>query len=125
VPHQFFAILLLCDSHKIVEELNPDYLQGNLLFFTGRSESSKRHKEAVMEFFVCPCTKTGHIILDGNDQGPNKDSSGKLLTKQCNAGFHTISLKLSSGVACSPLQAHVDIYDTDPISPREVPFQCA
>jgi hypothetical protein len=77
-----------------------------------------------MEFFVCPCSKTGNIILDGNDQGPNKNSVGTLLTKQCKAGFHTISLRLTSGEACYPLQAHVDIHDTDPISPREVPFQC-
>jgi uncharacterized protein YbaR (Trm112 family) len=125
VPLQFFVILLLRNSFKLAKDWNLDYLPCTVFFFTRGSKPRKRYEEAVMEFFVCPCTKTGHIILDGNDQGPNKDSSGKLLTKQCNAGFHTISLKLSSGVACSPLQAHVDIYDTDPISPREVPFQCA
>ena len=46
-----------------------------------------------MEFFQCFCPVTGRVILDGNDQGPSKDSDGNLLTKQCNAGLHTISLQ--------------------------------
>lgn len=78
-----------------------------------------------MEFFVCPCSGTGNVILDGNDQGPNKDSSGGLLTKQCNAGLHTISLQCTAGKICIPAQTTVAIINTDPISPMEVPFRCA
>ena len=77
-----------------------------------------------MEFFVCPCTETGNVILDGNDQGSNMDSSGNLLTKQCNAGLHTISLNCPSGKKCLPTQVKIEIEDTDPISPMEVPFKC-
>ena len=77
-----------------------------------------------MEFFVCPCPVTGNVILDGNNQGPNKDSSGKLLTKMCNEGLHTISLQCPSGQTCIPPQVTTVIENTDPISPKEVPFQC-
>lgn len=77
-----------------------------------------------MEFFVCPCPATGNVILDGNDQGPNKDGSGNLLTKQCNAGLHTIALKCKAVNTCSPPQVTVVIKNTDPISPMEVAFQC-
>ncbi len=77
-----------------------------------------------MEFFVCPCPVTGNVILDGNDQGTNKDSAGNLQTKQCNEGLHTISLRFPDGKKCSPLQVNVVIKDTDPISPMEVVFQC-
>jgi hypothetical protein len=77
-----------------------------------------------MEFFVCPCLATGNVILNGNDQGPNKDSSGKLLTKQCNEGRHIIALQCLTGKICSPPQVTIVIKDTDPISPMEVPFQC-
>ncbi len=77
-----------------------------------------------MEFFVCPCSETGNVILDGNDQGPNKDGSGGLLTKQCNAGLHTISLQCAAGKTCSPPQVSVVIENTDPISPKVVAFQC-
>jgi hypothetical protein len=77
-----------------------------------------------MEFFVCPCPATGNIILDGNDQGINKDKFGNLLTKQCNAGLHKITLKCSNGKICLPGQVEIEIKDTDPISPMEVTFQC-
>jgi hypothetical protein len=77
-----------------------------------------------MEFFVCPCTEIGNVILDGIDQGPNKDDAGNLLTKQCNAGIHTITLQSPNGKKCSPPQAKIEIKDTNPISPLEVPFQC-
>ncbi len=76
-----------------------------------------------MEFFVCPCPVTGDIILDGIDQGPNKDGSG-LLTKQCNAGLHNISLRCPTGKKCSPLQVTIALRNTDPISPIEVAFRC-
>ena len=77
-----------------------------------------------MEFFVCSCPATGNVILDGNDQGPNKDDSGNLQTKQCNAGLHTIVLQCPVGKPCSPPQVTVVIENTDPISPMEVTFQC-
>ena len=76
------------------------------------------------EFFVCPCPATGNIILDGHDQGLNKYASGKLWTKQCGTGLHRISLQCRGGKACSPVEVVVEIKDTDPISPMEVPFQC-
>lgn len=75
-----------------------------------------------MEFFQCNCPVTGTVILDGHDQGPNKDSAGNLLTKQCNAGLHNVALRCPVGKACPPQQ--VEIKDTDPISPMEVLFQC-
>lgn len=78
-----------------------------------------------MEFFRCPCPVIGNIILDGKDQGPNKDGAGKLWTKQCNAGLHTITLQCPAGKTCSPKQVKIEITNTDPISPLEVPFQCA
>jgi len=77
-----------------------------------------------MEFFQCPCPKRGNVILDGNDQGPNKDDEGQLLPKKCNAGLHTIALRCSDGKQCSPQFVKVEIKDTDPISPMEVSFQC-
>lgn len=77
-----------------------------------------------MEFFVCPCPATCNVILDGIDQGPNMDSSGNLLTKQCNAGLHTISLNCPGGKKCFPAQVEIEVMDTDPISPLEVPFKC-
>jgi hypothetical protein len=77
-----------------------------------------------MEFFVCPCPATGNVILDGNDQGPNKDGSGRLLTKMCNKGLHTIALQCPAGQTCFPPQISTVIEKTDPISPMEVPFQC-
>ena len=77
-----------------------------------------------MEFFRCPCPLTGNVVLDGADLGPNKDGSGKLLTKMCNAGLHTISLLCPGGKRCNPLQVTIEIQDTDPISPLEVAFQC-
>jgi hypothetical protein len=77
-----------------------------------------------MEFFVCPCPATGNVILNGNDQGPNKDGSGCLLTKQCNQGLHTVALKCPAGKTCIPQQVTVVIEKTNPISPMEVAFQC-
>ncbi|MGA3208070.1 MAG: hypothetical protein ABSE05_09610 [Syntrophales bacterium] len=74
------------------------------------------------EFFQCPCSGKGDVILDGSNEGPNKDDADNLLPKQCNAGQHVISLECSSGRRCSPKQ--VEIKDTDPISPMQVAFQC-
>ena len=78
----------------------------------------------IVEFFQVPCSGKGDVILDGKNQGPNKDAAGKLLPMQCNTGWHIISLKCSNGKKCSPKQVEVEIKDTDPISPMEVPFKC-
>ncbi|RQW88115.1 MAG: hypothetical protein EHM79_06365 [Geobacter sp.] len=75
-----------------------------------------------MEFFQCPCPQRGEVKLDGKDQGPNKDDAGNLLVKQCNRGLHFVSLQCSDGKEC--VSRLVQITDTDPISPLEVPFQC-
>ena len=77
-----------------------------------------------MEFFICPCSATGNVILDGVDQGPNKDGNGNLLPKQCNEGFHAISLKCPNGKNCSPSRVEMQIARTNPISPLKVPFEC-
>jgi len=77
-----------------------------------------------MEFFVCRSTVKGNVILDGQDQGPNQDASGKPLTMQCNAGVHNVSLVLGNGKSCTPQSARIDIKNTNPISPLEVPFSC-
>jgi hypothetical protein len=77
-----------------------------------------------VEFFVCPCKVTARVILDGKDQGPNKDAAGKLRTIQCNAGLHSVSLQGLSGKAVTPAKVKVAIKNTDPISPMEVPFEC-
>ena len=77
-----------------------------------------------MEFFQCPCPERGNVILDGKDQGPNKDATGNLLTKMCSAGLHRIALQCPDGKQCIPKQIEIEIRDTDPISPMEVPFQC-
>lgn len=77
-----------------------------------------------MEFFLCRCPVTGRVILDGSDQGPNRDSAGNLLTKQCNAGLHTIALQCPDGKKCSRPRVKIEIKDTDPISPVEVAFKC-
>lgn len=77
-----------------------------------------------MEFYQCSCPGTGRVILDGIDQGPNKDSAGNLLTKQCDAGPHTISVLYDAGNTCSPAQIKIEIKDTDPISPMEIVFNC-
>ena len=77
-----------------------------------------------MEFFQCICPVTGRVLLDGSDQGPNKDISGSLLTKQCNAGLHVIALQFPDGEKCSPPLVLIEIRDTDPISPMEVAFTC-
>lgn len=78
-----------------------------------------------MEFFVCPCSATGDVILDDSDQGPNMDDCGTLLTKMCNEGLHTVSLQCRDGRVCYPAAVHVVITGTDPINPMVVPFQCA
>lgn len=75
-----------------------------------------------MEFFQCPCPETGNVLIDGNNQGPNKDGAGKLQTKMCNAGLHWISLECRGGKKCG--QKLVDVVETDPVMPMEVPFQC-
>ena len=77
-----------------------------------------------MEFFQCLCSVTGRVILDGIDQGPNKDSDGNLKTLQCNAGLHTISLRCPDGKKSSPPLVTIEIKDTDPIAPLEVSFKC-
>ncbi len=73
-----------------------------------------------MEFFNCPCDEKGNVILDGNDLGPNQDAAGNLLTKQCNAGLHRITLRGPDGRTFPPKE--MDIKNTNPISPMEVPF---
>jgi len=77
-----------------------------------------------VEFFVCPCSKTGTVVLDGIDLGPNRDIAGKLLTKMCNEGLHTVALLCPAGKKCSPPQVDAEITGTNPISPLEVPFTC-
>ena len=78
-----------------------------------------------MEFFTCPCPERGNVILDGVSQGSNKDRAGNLVTKQCNTGLHRIALKCPDGKQCDPVEIQVEILNTDPISPMEVPFKCA
>ena len=77
-----------------------------------------------MEFFICPCPATATVILDGSEQGSNKDAGGQLLTKECNNGIHCVALKCADGKSCSPNQVTLVIAHTDPISPQEVAFQC-
>ena len=78
-----------------------------------------------MEFFTCPCSDRGNVILDGVNQGPNKDQAGNLMTKQCNTGLHSVSLQCPDGKQCEPNEIEIEIRGTDPIAPLEVPFQCA
>ena len=73
-----------------------------------------------MEFFNCPSDEKGNVILDGNDLGLNKDAAGNLLTKQCNAGLHRVTLRAPDGSTYPPKE--VEIKNTNPISPMEVPF---
>ena len=77
-----------------------------------------------MEFFRCPCPKRGSVILNGSDLGSNMDATGKLLTKVCGQGLQRISLQFPDGKQCIPPQIEIEIKNTDPISPMEVPFQC-
>ncbi|HBA87251.1 MAG TPA: hypothetical protein DCZ75_04465 [Geobacter sp.] len=77
-----------------------------------------------MEFFTCPCPETGDVMLDDKNLGPNRDAGGKLLTKQCNPGLHTVVLRFSDGRCCDPSSVKVRIRETDPILPMEVPFKC-
>jgi len=76
----------------------------------------------MIEFFQCPCPQRGNVMLDGGDLGPNKDDAGNLLPKHCNRGLHYVSLQCSDGKICG--KRLVEISDTDPILPMEVPFQC-
>jgi len=78
-----------------------------------------------IEFFVCPCPDRGSVFLNGIDQGPNKDDAGNLLTKQCNTGLQKIALQCPHGKKCVPTETEIEIKNTDPISPMEVPFKCA
>lgn len=78
-----------------------------------------------MEFYTCPCPARGDVILNGQGQGPNKDQAGNLLTKQCNPGLHKVALKCSAGKQCNPGEIQIEIRDTDPIAPMEIPFKCA
>ena len=79
---------------------------------------------STLQFFRCPCPSRGNVILDGKDVGPNRDTKGKLLTKQCNEGLHVISLKCKGSKHCDPPAVTVHITGTDPIQPLEVPFKC-
>lgn len=75
-----------------------------------------------MEFFQCPCPETGNVLVDGKDQGPNKDGAGKPQTKMCNPGLHWISLECRVGKKCG--RKLVEVVETDPVMPMEVPFIC-
>lgn len=78
-----------------------------------------------MEFFSCPCPLKGTVILDGNEQGPNKDQDGSVRTLQCGPGLHRLSLACLVGRTCTQAFQEVEISGTNPILPMEVPFQCA
>ncbi|MCP4666702.1 MAG: hypothetical protein GY849_10060 [Deltaproteobacteria bacterium] len=78
-----------------------------------------------MEFFTCPCPERGDVVLDSVSQGSNKDQAGNIVTKQCNTGLHKIALKCHDGKKCDPAEIKIEICNTDPISPMEVPFKCA
>ena len=77
-----------------------------------------------MEFFTCPCPGKGTVILDGNEQGSNRDEDGGLRVFQCGRGLHRIALECTDGKRCSNSPQEVMISDTNPISTQEVPFQC-
>jgi hypothetical protein len=77
------------------------------------------------EFFVCPCPGRGYVILDDNSQGSNKNDALTLFTKQCNTGLHSVSLACQVGRVCRVVKVEIQIEDTDPIEPMEVPFECA
>lgn len=79
----------------------------------------------MMEFFTCSCPGKGTVMLDGADQGLNKDEAGDLAPKKANEGLHKISLSCVAGRKCRPRQRKVWIKDTDPILPLEVFFKCA
>jgi len=78
----------------------------------------------MMEFFTCPCACKGKVILDGNDQGENKNENDDLLVKQCGRGLHQIALECVDGKQCLDSPRVVMIKKTNPINPLEVPFQC-
>jgi hypothetical protein len=77
-----------------------------------------------MEFFTCPCPETGVVILDGKEQGNNKDENGDLRTMQCGRGLYRIELRCSCGKQCINSPREVMIEGTNPIIPMEVSFQC-
>lgn len=77
-----------------------------------------------MEFFTCPCPGNGMVILDGNEQGNNKDENGKIRTLQCGRGLHQVVLECTHGEQCADSPQEVMIAETNPITPQEVPFQC-
>ncbi len=74
-----------------------------------------------MEIFECRCAERGTVILDGSVQGPNVDADGKVITYQCQAGFHTITLRFPDGQKCIPQQ--VEIRGTKPQAPLQVRFE--
>ncbi len=77
-----------------------------------------------MDFFCCPCPVKGTVILDGNEQGPNKDESGDDRTLQCGSGKHRIALNCLVGRTCKQESQLVNVSGTNPILPLEVSFQC-
>lgn len=77
-----------------------------------------------MEFFTCPCPGNGMVILDGNEQGNNRDENGKIRILQCGRGLHEVALECMEGKQCSNSPQEVMISDTNPITPQEVTFQC-
>ncbi|OEU72537.1 MAG: hypothetical protein BA864_14680 [Desulfuromonadales bacterium C00003093] len=77
-----------------------------------------------MEFFTCPCPEKGMVVLNGNEQGYNKDENGKIRVFQCGRGLHEVALECREGKLCTNSPQEVMISDTNPITPQEVPFQC-
>lgn len=77
-----------------------------------------------MEFFTCPCPGNGRVILDGNEQGNNKDENGNMRTLQCGQGLHQIALQCNHGEQCAHSPQKVMISKTNPIIPQELTFQC-
>lgn len=77
-----------------------------------------------MEFFTVPCPGRGEFFIDGISVGENK-SNGELNVFQCNPGHHCISMNCIVGERCKVSRQLVNIIDTNPISPMEVPFECA
>ena len=77
-----------------------------------------------MEFFTVPCPGRGEVFIDGVSLGENK-SNGELNVFQCNPGHHYISMKCLVGKSCDVPKQLVNIINTNPISPMEVPLECA
>lgn len=78
-----------------------------------------------MEFFACPCPGRGRVMMDGNEQGDNKEDDGSVRTLQCGRGLHRIALECADGKQCLDSPRNVMIAKTNPISPEEVAFRCA